>query len=530
MPPLLRNKWLPILLAFFVPLAFALFTNHAWEDYFITLRSSRNLVEGHGLVFNPGERVHTFTSPLGVLLPALCTFVAGVGHEQAALWLFRLINASALAATAALLWKRLQSLRLGEVGMLTVFGFILFDGKLTDFSINGMETALLVYFALLLWSELEAPGKPRPWIVAIACAGLQWTRPDAFILAIALVAPHCLFRQRADGGRRIPASPLLRGILLGGLLYLPWFAWAWWYYGTPVPHTIIAKSQFTPPVHLRELLVIPWRTLTGNSLQRDVFLPAYWYHGGWPVQLSWLAYALSIVSAFAWVFPWLSAPARRVSLSVFLGMFYVCAIILFPWYSPPWFVLAALSIGFVFDHLAGLAARGRNPWLGSAVRVVVGVCICAQIAVLCATAREMRVQQRIIEDNGRREIGKWLHQNAAATDTVFLEPLGYIGYYSQLKTYDFPGLSSPEVVAAVRNGSRRFTEVVARLHPTWLVLRPFEIADANLPENAVLREYELIRTWNAKPQLDTVQLLPGRNWVEHDAEFRLFRRKSGTIP
>src|SRR5690349_11265175 len=57
-----RVKWLVVLLAFLLPLAFAGFTGHAWEDYFITLRSSRNLVEGHGLVFNPGERVHTFTS------------------------------------------------------------------------------------------------------------------------------------------------------------------------------------------------------------------------------------------------------------------------------------------------------------------------------------------------------------------------------------------------------------------------------------------------------------------------------------
>ena len=50
--------------------------------------------------FNPGERVHTFTSPLGVLLPALCTWMAGADHEAAALWLFRLLNAALLGAMA----------------------------------------------------------------------------------------------------------------------------------------------------------------------------------------------------------------------------------------------------------------------------------------------------------------------------------------------------------------------------------------------------------------------------------------------
>ena len=38
-----RSKWLVVVLAFVLPLAFAGFTGHAWEDYFITLRSSRHL-------------------------------------------------------------------------------------------------------------------------------------------------------------------------------------------------------------------------------------------------------------------------------------------------------------------------------------------------------------------------------------------------------------------------------------------------------------------------------------------------------
>src|SRR4051812_30603136 len=97
-----RAKWLVVAAAILLPFAYALFTDHAWEDYFITLRSSRNLVEGHGLVFNPSERVHTFTSPLGVLVPALCTALAGANHEATALWLFRCINVALLGATAGL--------------------------------------------------------------------------------------------------------------------------------------------------------------------------------------------------------------------------------------------------------------------------------------------------------------------------------------------------------------------------------------------------------------------------------------------
>ena len=194
-----RRPWLVAGLAFLVPLVFAALTGHAWEDYFITLRSSRNLVEGHGLVFNPGERVHTFTSPLGVLLPALCTWLVGPGREEAALWLFRFFNAGFLAAGAALLWRRVAELGLGAPGRWLLFGLLIADAKLTDFSINGMETAILVYFLLLLWTEMEKPDGPRIARVALAVGGLMWTRPDAFILGAAVLLPHLAIRGAEPG-------------------------------------------------------------------------------------------------------------------------------------------------------------------------------------------------------------------------------------------------------------------------------------------------------------------------------------------
>jgi hypothetical protein len=164
-----RNlKWLVAAAAFAIPVAFALFTNHAWEDYYITLRSSRNLLQGEGLVYNAGDRLHTFTSPLGVLIPALCTWLSGPNHELAGLWIFRVFNATLLAATAALLWHRSQTLKLGPVGRFVLFGVLFLDPKLIDFSTNGQEAAILVFFAVLLWSELEARRTGR------VLAGWRW--------------------------------------------------------------------------------------------------------------------------------------------------------------------------------------------------------------------------------------------------------------------------------------------------------------------------------------------------------------------
>lgn len=525
-----RSRWLVVLLAAGVPLLFAAFTQHAWEDYFITLRSSRNLVEGHGLVFTPGERVHTFTSPLGVLLPALCTFVAGPGREELALWLFRIINLGFLAAAGLVLWRRAESLRLGAVGGVVLLGLIFTEPKLVDFSMNGMETALLVFFALLFWSELERPEGARPAWLAAGTAGLMWTRPDAFVLAGAMLVSRLLLRSRTEPLRTLAWPALLRGLIGGGLLYAPWFAWAWWYYGTPVPHTVIAKGAYMPAVQLTSLLRVPFNTLTGQSLLMDLFMPAYWPFGGWPPFLQHLAQALAIIAAFAWLLPFLPLPGRRASLAVFIGMFYLCSIILFPWYAPPWTALAAIAIAFTADGLFNRAVASGHRTLAVGGRAVAVTIVALQAGVLGAVAWQMRTAQTYIETETRHAIGDWLRRHAQTGDTLFLEPLGYVGYYSQLKTYDFPGLSSPEVVAAGRHGARRYADIIGTLRPTWVLLRPSEAARPEFATTGVLQGYEVVKEWNVLPQLDRIAFLPGRAWVEGDARFMLFRRRAAPAP
>lgn len=188
-------------------------------------------------------------------------------------------------------------------------------------------------------------------------------------------------------------------------------------------------------------------------------------------------------------------------------------------------LIATLTLACTLDYAIKSLEGTRLHLLSSALRTGAMGAVLFQLLVLAAAGWEMRIQQRVIEDGIRRDIGLWLRQNSAQNDTVFMECLGYIGYYSQRKIYDYPGLSSPEVVAAIKKGSRRFAEVISLLQPTWLVLRPFEIADSSRPENAALRDYVVIRTWDAQAKLDAISLLPGRGWLEHDAKFILLRRK-----
>ena len=94
-PPSARSCWTVFLLLFAVGLVYAGYTQHAWEDYYITYRASKNLATGHGLTFTIGERVHSFTSPVGVLLPALANVLTGHRSDYVSLWIFRLMSIAA---------------------------------------------------------------------------------------------------------------------------------------------------------------------------------------------------------------------------------------------------------------------------------------------------------------------------------------------------------------------------------------------------------------------------------------------------
>ena len=85
----------------------------AWflcDDAFISFRYTRNLLEGHGLVFNPGEYVEGYTNFLWILELAAIWGIFGLPPEHAAPWLS---VAYTVGTVAAMLWwvVRLPSLR-----------------------------------------------------------------------------------------------------------------------------------------------------------------------------------------------------------------------------------------------------------------------------------------------------------------------------------------------------------------------------------------------------------------------------------
>ena len=280
-------------------LAYSLYTCSAWEDWFIVFRASRHLAHGDGLVSQIGERVQAFSSPVGALLAALLTWVAGNDRDALVLWLFRAWSIAALGVTAMLLVNIGRAMRLLPAATVVLVGLLVVDAKILEFSTDGMETGFGLLFVALALHALFAPGRRAVLELSVAFAGLMWTRPDGFVHGGALALGCLLFHPRAAGAQSRPA--LLRACVvaaaIGAALYLPWFAWAWWYYGSPLPHSVVAKSLDLAQSPLATMtLSYPLRLLASPLYGDQTFLPFYQFHGGWPKAVSVLS-NLTIIAA-----------------------------------------------------------------------------------------------------------------------------------------------------------------------------------------------------------------------------------------
>jgi hypothetical protein len=543
-----RNRSsLYVLIAFGIPflsaIIFSLTTNHAWEDWYITYRSSKNLATGYGLVYDPGQRVHSFTSPLGTLLPAAIKFVLSAS-DDGVIWWLRIIQSCILGFGGLLLLGMSRTLRLSNWTFALLLGLFAVDAKILDFSTNGMETGFLVFFIVLTAYGLVMPLRKPALVLGVAWAGLMWTRPDGFIYIVALSLGFFVFpRATMFGNTRwtIIRTWFLAAVLTA-FLYLPWLIWAWVYYGSFVPHSLTAKGVgFNPIDVVKAILRFPVSGLTRTSALDDIFRPAYASGGGWPGISADISRIISWLCSFAWVLPFLRPVTRAMSLATLVAALYLSCVTPSPapWYIPGTTVLVIVVLSLLFEETiirvipyqprptASLSTNRRG--LARFVPILAVLPIFTTLVLTICAAYQFRVQQHVVEDKNRKQIGLWLHDHASSQDHVFLEPLGYIGFYSNLRMYGYPGQSSPELVAAHRalctGATECFTALISFLNPEWLVLRPGEADRIRKADSTLLtRGYTLEKTFDVSSELASYTFLPGRHLLEFDQTFLVYKR------
>ena len=235
------------------------------DDAFISFRYARNLLDGHGLVFNPGERVEGYTNFLWTLELAGIWGLFGVRPEHSAPWLSVLFTAGTLAAV---LYQIARMPFLRRRGLVAWMSMGLLCGSATFAvwtSAGGLETRQFTFFIVAAVVQLSVHRGSRLGLLSASfILGLaSLTRPEGLLIAGCCIGWFVLqsmadaFKPdiRGAGGRRSVRGDTVVVRMLKcvdwravACLALPFalmvcahFLFRWLYYGEFLPNTYHAK-------------------------------------------------------------------------------------------------------------------------------------------------------------------------------------------------------------------------------------------------------------------------------------------------
>jgi arabinofuranosyltransferase len=209
------------------------------DDAFINLRVVKQLLAGHGPVFNPGERVEASTSPLWLYLLAAADVMTPVRLEWIAVVLGIGLTlagvASAIAGASELCCRRVRGELLLPVGALVLVVL----APVWKYSSGGLESGLSFawlgasLWILASWSRRDA--RIPPWGAAVIGLG-PLIRPDLALFSVAFVG--LVLASEWSGGWRTRVGVLV----WAAALPVAYQVFRMGYYASLVPNPGIAKE------------------------------------------------------------------------------------------------------------------------------------------------------------------------------------------------------------------------------------------------------------------------------------------------
>jgi arabinofuranosyltransferase len=412
------------------------------DDAYISFRYARNLADGIGPVWNRGERVEGYSNFLWMVLLA-ATRKLSLDTVDVARWSGFALSVAA-GAGAYLLARKLLPGVSGRVSGVIAALLLSACGPWAVWAMAGLEgpllATLLLAAVLLHLREQERRGFP---VSGAVWALVAMTRPDGvlfFGITAAFKLADVAFTRRpgstdaapgAESARAARGGELLRFAVWGAgfaLLFVPYFAWRFNYYGWLFPNTYYAKvgsgliqydrgltyfAQFSRNYGAPLLLLAP-AAIALTSIKRAPAL----YVGA--LAAGWMAYVVYIGG---------DALLQFRLLQPILPLFYVlisCS-------------AAALVDGVRSDQAPPRAVRA------AALALVAGGFIAFTLQPSVDSFRTKGAQEERNALRVRREIGEWLHGNVPNTTVIALVPAGTVPYVSQLPTIDLLGLNDEHI-------------------------------------------------------------------------------------
>jgi len=394
------------------------------DDTFIYLRFAKNIINGGGFAFNPGEPTYGVSSPLWTLLIAAGAWM-NLDPYLVAKVLDLLFGSFALVIFYLLAFEVIRE-RL--TAFLATFVFSA-NVWLMRWASSGMETSLSV---LLVLSTVLYCMRNEYLLASAICGFLTLVRPEGLGLFLVIIGD--LFLNSIDKRRAVRVA--LISILIFVVIVGPWLVFAELVFGTIVPNTALAKS--TPNIDfggIASVAVSIGKTIAASSLLEFILAVT-------ALVVMWRTKEFSGVRQHFLPFVWIAfLIVVYVGTEADVVSRYLLLIL-------PFIVL----YGFF-----GLKKLLETFHRSARLSVSIALAFAGVILIQNQYIYQVYVKQHIARfADGVEEcltpIAMWLKENTPDQTVVVAPDVGVIGYWSERKICDLAGLITPEMKRLRRQG------------------------------------------------------------------------------
>jgi hypothetical protein len=387
------------------------------DDAYIFLRYAENITHGAGAVFNTGERVEGYTSPLWLLcLSALGRLGIDLASAATLLGAGLAMLTVALVVYAAIKWVIPSNPVLAVMPALFLVTSPIFE----YWAWSGLETGLftLLFLGAFLAFLRNVRGERSLFVAGLLFTLAALTRLEIVVLLPVYLTFIFLFNR---GQVRLLAGKYISFIAPAALLVLH-FVWRYSYYHSWLPNTFYAKVGL--PI---------------GSLLRSGLL--YTFNFALSHILYFIFVFVVVLLARSEIFRsdlWRLAFATIVVWSAYVTWVGGDHFAMFRFYLP---LLPLIGLLFA-DGLSRFSERysGVNRQRFVFVLLVVAMLVCASSFLAYQRFEGYRAREEVYLTRQWTNVGAWLKQNVPPDSSLASMVVGAIPYYSGLKTYDMLGL------------------------------------------------------------------------------------------
>ncbi|MDR3273360.1 MAG: hypothetical protein LBT29_07770 [Flavobacteriaceae bacterium] len=452
--------------------------HHIQEDAFISWRVAQNILDYGVMGYNGEEKISASTTYGYVFLSLIFNVIFGKAN-----FIFPLLIFNTLLFTAGS--YRLSQLFFEENKKRFWFTALLaFIPPALKASYLGMEYALVFFlYTNFLYFGLEKSKKWAYWIFPVL---LIWTRLDAVIFLGITFLMELIFRKKWNW------NFVFGGIVgLGSVL-----AFNYLYFNQWVNNTIIAKSLAyeQPATWSKRWAFIKVQILNFLGV---IKVPVPYFNF-----TTVIFFATEFICFFILL---VKKDKQRIFLWILLLFSLVKMLIFqyelsnFDWY---YWIPQIFLFSFILLYIVDLQRPKR--WIAAYI-IVLGIPMFGyQLIHSIATANG--------EWNYRRKIGIDLgNMEADKSKTIFLEPAGYVPYFSGLKTIDFVGLVDKRIQHEFLTDKKNaFYHMIFKYHPDYiLAMDSFDWDNQLSPEQKTYlnAHYQFVKEYKISDHLDSNYLI-----------------------